>query len=252
MKTSKLVLFLLVMLAGSLIAGIFTVGYSEWKFNHIRGFIDQLRVSGLGYYKDAPSSNVVWQGHKDMLVARIFGGTYMWVTHQQRMVVLHKILGGVTTFPFKVLERAFVEEWDGFQIYGEQDSTDDIENWETYAELCGYAALSYFNAGDQINAELYYNKFAEMWNGTGFLDRQARDEVRFLTYKNAMFLFLTQQLQQSCAFLNEVEETLWNGWNHESGGFHPYYSDEQVYGEESLEPTCWVLIAYRRTDHYLN
>ena len=79
-------------------------------------------------------------------------------------------------------------------MYSEYDSQEVIPDWEDYADLCGYVALSQFSGGKMDVARIYYQKFSAMWNGTGFVDSATLYENRFLTYKNAMFLFLTKKL----------------------------------------------------------
>jgi hypothetical protein len=247
------------MVAGSLITGILSLGYTEMRLHRAEDFVWSLQ-QGDGF-KDTPSSQRVWWFHKAWLADLALDMYDAYVleppSNQRRIATLfsfarYGMWGGYVGYPIYALQQELLFEKDGYQVYKEYDSTEVIPDWEDYADLCGYVALSQFSGGKTAEAEEYYQKLSAMWNGSGFVDSATLQENRFLTYKNAMFLFLTKKLKQSCPFIGEVEEAIWKAWDSESGGFHPYYTNTRVYGEVHLESTCWVLIAYNRGKRLLD
>ena len=238
------------MVAGSLIAGILYVGYAEMKWHKAEDFLLSLRKSEG--YQLTPNSQDVYFGYPSFLVETALNLelAHGYISGHSRTFLLWGIEIG--SFPIPILQQQILYETNGYAVYRQYDGTEVLDEWEEYADYCGYASLHYLIKGKRVEAEAYYQQFSAMWNGTGFVDSATLQENRFLTYKNAMFLFLTKKLQQTCPFIGEVEEGIWKTWDEETGGFHPYYTSTSISGEVHLEPTCWVLIAYNKGRHLLD
>ena len=252
MKYTRLIPLLLIMVAGSLIAGIFYIGFNERRFLQAEDFLLRQRHGPLDGFKESIGSTKVYAGHRLLLVdaAVDLQLSFPFISGQSRIFLLWGERD--SSVPVPVLKEELIGEFGSFRSYLDSDSADIRDDWVEYADYCGYASLSYWNEGKGDEARVYYQKFHDMWNGTGFVDKDAVTEERFMVYKNAMFLFLTKKLHQSCSFIHEVEAAIWATWDPERGGFYPYYTSNRVFGDVHLESTSWVLIAYNRGKHLLD
>ncbi len=170
-------------------------------------------------------------------------GQYLYRQNRVEAIVYGKTL----SLPLKDIERVKIKSVGGYDVYTEVAKETVLPDWEEYADLLGYASASYLNAGNISQAKYYYTKFASLWNGTGFVDKPYLSDAPhiFQLFKCAFFVYLTNQLNATTTFIDDVKTRIWNAYDDTYGGFHTgYFANGTVTGDMNTETTAWVLIAF--------
>lgn len=154
--------------------------------------------------------------------------------------------------PFRYCNNYTIEEGAGYIIKLDMYNGSTFTNWDNYANLLCYAALSkYWECWSDSEALTYFNKVAAMWDGTGIIDEvnnEPEDEEygKYNTYKIALLLYAERILGQSLDFHDTAESIMWQMQNSTTYGINTHYDSEfQIYGDVNTETTSLVIGAYK-------
>jgi len=121
-----------------------------------------------------------------------------------------------------------------------------MENWQEYADLLLYAALSKHWEGKDKEATALFSKAKEMWDGIGINDTATRTEGKYATYKLALLLYASKVLGEKLGFEEELIATIWRMQDQTTGGIiTDYYPNGKPveYADANTETTSITIIA---------
>ena len=90
-----------------------------------------------------------------------------------------------------------------------------MEDWQEYADLLLYSALSKHWEGKDDNATALFNKAKNMWDGVGINDKAAKDEGYYAIYKLGLLLYASKDFLQICREIAQCTALYfawWLGW----------------------------------------
>ncbi len=98
-----------------------------------------------------------------------------------------------------------------------------MPDWDQYADLLLYAALSCHLQGNDSAALGYYNNATKMWNETSKGVQDKTFSGTYDTYKLALLLYTSKVLGQSPAFLSELVDRIYAQQRESDGGIITNY-----------------------------
>ncbi|MFC1506171.1 hypothetical protein ACFLQ6_03775 [Thermoproteota archaeon] len=120
-----------------------------------------------------------------------------------------------------------------------------MDDWIDYADILLYAALSEYNRGDIDSALFYFTRAKEMWNGAGLYDKPTRQDGFYTTHKLALLLHVSNILNQTLPFREELESRIWM-FQRGDGGIRSHYLGNMTSDREAnSETAALVLLVYR-------
>jgi hypothetical protein len=124
------------------------------------------------------------------------------------------------------------------------NSTAVMEDWQEYADLLLYAALSKHWEGKDNEAIALFNKAKDMWDGVGINDKATKADGTYATYKLALLLYTSKALGQKLDFELQLIATIWNMQDKTTGGIITGYEpDGTPFGDTNTETTSITIIA---------
>ncbi|MGA2767222.1 MAG: hypothetical protein ABSF24_02760 [Candidatus Bathyarchaeia archaeon] len=119
-----------------------------------------------------------------------------------------------------------------------------MPDWNQYADLLLYAALSCPWQGNDSGALGYYNNATKMWNETSKGVQDKAFSGTYDTYKLALLLYTSKVLGQSPAFLSELVDRIYAQQRESDGGIVTnYLANGALEGDANTETTSIVIIA---------
>jgi hypothetical protein len=119
-----------------------------------------------------------------------------------------------------------------------------MPDWDQYADLLLYAALSCHWQGNDSGALAYYNNATKMWNETNKGIQDKAFNGTYDTYKLALLLYTSKVLGQSPAFLSELVDRIYAQQRESDGGIVTnYLANGTLQGDANTETTSIVIIA---------
>jgi len=111
-----------------------------------------------------------------------------------------------------------------------------------------YQSLAAFYAGDLNESLNRFQDAVKMWDGNGIADSSFRDPsdpqyLRYATYKLALLLYVSQKLNQTLPFSNQINQTIWNMQAYNGGIITNYLSTNIPLGVVNTETTALVVLA---------
>jgi len=119
-----------------------------------------------------------------------------------------------------------------------------MKDWQSYADLLLYAALSKHWKGKNDEALTLFTMAKNMWDGVGIKDAAMKE--KYATYKLALLLYTSRVLGQTLDFENELITTLFKMQDQETGGIITEYypNGEPAEGADvNTETTSITIIA---------
>jgi len=117
-------------------------------------------------------------------------------------------------------------------------------DWDQYADLLLYAALSCHWQGNDLGALGYYNNATKMWNET---DKGVQDKAfsgTYDTYKLALLLYTSKVLGENLPFESELVDRIYAQQRESDGGIVTnYLANGTLEGDANTETTSIVIIA---------
>ncbi len=156
------------------------------------------------------------------------------------------VIGDAVPTPFNVTVSYTLYSNDYMLKTDIANGTAVIEDWQEYADLLLYAALSRHWIGKEEEALELFNMAKNMWDGVGINDKAAKANGQYATYKLALLLYTSKVLGQKLPFEEELIATIFRMQDQETGGIiTDYYpSGEPVeYADANTETTSIAIIA---------
>jgi hypothetical protein len=128
------------------------------------------------------------------------------------------------------------------------DGNETIEDWQQYADLLCYAAISRYYEGNFTEPLAFFDIAKGMWDGKGIADKPFSDQNstsyhEYRTYKLGLLLYTSNVLGTPLEFKGELLNRLWLQ-QAENGGFITGYNVNGVpQGSTNTETTSIVLIS---------
>lgn len=117
-------------------------------------------------------------------------------------------------------------------------------DWDQYADLLLYAALSCHWQGNNSGAFGYFNNAAKMWNETSKGLQDKAFNGTYDTYKLALLLYTSKVIGENLTFESELINKIYEQQNQSNGGIVTgYYSNGTLVGDANTETTSIVIIA---------
>jgi hypothetical protein len=154
------------------------------------------------------------------------------------------VIGDTVPTPFNVTVQYTLYS-DNYALKTEiANGTAIMEDWQKYADLLLYAALSKHWEGKDDNATALFKKAKEMWDGVGINDKATKDEGYYATYKLGLLLYTSKVLGIKLDFETQLIATIWNMQDKTSGGIITSYKpDGTPFGDTNTETTSIIIIA---------
>jgi len=121
-----------------------------------------------------------------------------------------------------------------------------IKDWQEYADLLLFAALSKHWEGKDNEAIALFNMAKVMWDGTGINDYATKANGKYATYKLALLLYASKVLKQKLPFEEELIAIIFRMQDQETGGIiTDYYPNGEPveYADANTETTSITIIA---------
>lgn len=132
----------------------------------------------------------------------------------------------------------------GYAVYVDVANGSAQDDWEEYADLCLYKALSDKLNGDVDSATYYFNRVVDMWGGSGLYDKVAKENGMYETYKLALLYLTASKLGKKLDFESELINRIWKQQDALTGGIHTHYlTNGTVWGDTNIETTALVCLA---------
>lgn len=175
--------------------------------------------------------------------------TYNLPTDNQGLPISYKhetVIGDPLSTPFNTTVSHTLYSNDYALKMDIANGTAVMEDWQEYADLLLYAALSKHWEEKDDEALQLFNKAKSMWDGTGINDIATRADGTYATYKLALLLYTSKVLGEELDFEDELIATIWRMQDQTTGGIiTDYYpSGEPVeYADANTETTSITIIA---------
>jgi len=156
------------------------------------------------------------------------------------------VLGDTVPTPFNVTVSYTLYSDDYTLKTDIANGTAVMEDWQEYADLLLYAALSKHWEGKEEEALELFNKAKNMWDGVGLNDSYATEKGYYATYKLALLLYTSKVLGQKLPFEEELIATIFKMQDQETGGIiTDYYPNGQPveYADVNTETTSITILA---------
>ena len=156
------------------------------------------------------------------------------------------VIGDAVPIPFNVTVSYTLYSDDYMLKTDIANGTAVMKDWQEYADLLLYAALSRHWIGKEEEALELFNMAKNMWDGVGINDKAAKANGHYATYKLALLLYTSKVLGQKLPFEEELIASIFRMQDQETGGIiTDYYpSGEPVeYADASTETTSIAIIA---------
>ncbi len=119
-----------------------------------------------------------------------------------------------------------------------------MPDWDQYADLLLYAALSCHWQGNDSGALGYYNNATQMWNETSEGLQDKAFNGTYATYKLALLLYTSKVLGESLPFESELVDRIYAQQSESDGGIITnYLANGTLEGDANTETTSIVIIA---------
>jgi hypothetical protein len=119
-----------------------------------------------------------------------------------------------------------------------------MEDWQEYADLLLYSALSKHWEGKDDEAVALFNKAKDMWDGVGINDKAAKADGYYATYKLGLLLYTSKVLGIKLDFETQLIATIWKLQDKTTGGIITGYKpDGTPFGNTNTETTSITIIA---------
>ncbi len=117
-----------------------------------------------------------------------------------------------------------------------------MEDWQEYADLVLFAALSKHWEGKDEEAIALFNKAKYMWDGVGMYDKAING--KYATYKLGLLLYTSKVLGHKLDFETQLIATIWKMQDETTGGIITGYKpDGTPFGDTNTETTSIIIIA---------
>ena len=118
------------------------------------------------------------------------------------------------------------ESYYGSKLKTEKANNSIIEDFQNYADLLCYASLVEWRKENYSEADYYYEKVKEMWDGNGFRDAPFNKTGYYATYKLGLFYFLNKMTRKgSFVFEKQLIERVWQCQDCNEGFKTDYYGN---------------------------
>lgn len=154
------------------------------------------------------------------------------------------LIGETIPLPFNTTNNYTLVN-DTYQIKTEvSNGTDVMNDWEEYADLLLYGALSYHNSGNESKAIELYSKAKAMWDGTGINDKVTQNNGTYAMYKLSLLVYVSRILNQPLEFKNEINARILLQQRDDGGIITDYNSSGETLGDANTETTAITIIAF--------
>jgi hypothetical protein len=148
------------------------------------------------------------------------------------------LFGEIIPLPFQTSTKYLLEG----TIVTEVRDGEMMSDWEQYADLLCYAALSKHNEGKEEEALRYFEIAKGMWDGKGLAD--AAFSTHYETYKLGLLLYTSKVLECPLEFEEELLNRLWLQQAENGGFITEYLPNGAPVGSTNGETTAIVLISF--------
>ena len=119
-----------------------------------------------------------------------------------------------------------------------------MNDWQEYADLLLYAALSSHWQGNETQARYYFESATKMWDGIGLNDTVTQTEGMYSTYKLALLLYTSKILNETLPFEFNLLKRLLNQQRESDGGIVTHYlADGTPIGDANIETSAITAIS---------
>jgi len=229
-------------------------------------FLEKMYNSTVGLCAEAPTaSNTYWLVSDNLWAYKALqkydpqtsnsiksklmelASTYNLPTDSQGLPISFKheaVVGDIVQTPFNVTVSYTLYSDDYTLKTDIANGTSVMEDWQEYADLLLYAALSKHWEGKDNEAINLFNMAKNMWDGVGINDKAAKTDGYYATYKLALLLYVSKVLEQKLDFETQLIITIWRMQNQTTGGIITgYKQDGTPIGDANTETTSIVIIA---------
>jgi hypothetical protein len=173
--------------------------------------------------------------------------TYKLPTDAKGLPISYKheaVIGDTVPTPFNVTVQYTLYS-DNYALKTEiANGTAVMEDWQEYADLLLYAALSKHWEGKDDNATALFKKAKDMWDGVGINDKAAKADGHYATYKLGLLLYTSKVLGIKLDFETQLIATIWKLQDETTGGvITGYKPDGTPFGDTNTETTSITIIA---------
>lgn len=159
----------------------------------------------------------------------------------------HEVIGGTwqdITLPFTLNRQIQLKSSEGFTIYADlQNSKKDWPDSEQFADILCYTSLTYHYRGNSSEADHYYEKAVDLWDGLGIADTVFHDHGVYETYKLALLLHNAKVLGRILPFERDLSDRICSLQNSYTGGIYVnYYPDGRPIEDTNTETITRVII----------
>lgn len=194
-------------------------------------WIDQEQWTPTWLYRDSPIAKpkTIWIKNDNQLVAKVCGfpsvewilkhiySEYLRIGAPMEVLIYEEPL----IPPYNATVSIVLNEQLNYTIMTEIVTDRVMEDWDEYADLLAYGALSYHYLGDWEKAQQYFLKMYKMWDGVGLVDKAFTGEYQ--TYKTALFVITCRELGLGELWVYYDARKILQKCYRDGGGFYTGY-----------------------------
>ncbi|MBS7635527.1 hypothetical protein KEJ34_08650 [Candidatus Bathyarchaeota archaeon] len=158
---------------------------------------------------------------------------------------LYEVLGGETFDSVRHGNTVYVGNFSSKYVFSMIHNRSVFSDFDQYADLCLYYALNEFFRSHLSEAERYFWKAYNMFDGKGLRDKAFNETGYYANYKLALLLYASKVMGIKMQNRKEIENLLWSKQK-ENGGITSL-SDQHgnPIGSANCETTSLTLLVYQ-------
>ncbi len=214
-------------------------------------FLVNLFDPDLDLLPEYHGANVYWLFHDNYLAAKVLSVSNPKVA-EKIMAAIHRegveksgriqaVLGeSAEPLPFHQHELKDVRRVQNKIIRTEVVTPQLLDGWENYADLLFLACLT---EKDPSTARHHYEAAMRMWDGKGFMDKAAKYDKRYSTFKLSLALLAADHVSPADKPPRELVDRLLAMQDESGGWITDYDATGKKIGLANVETTCLCILS---------
>ena len=116
--------------------------------------------------------------------------------------------------------------------------------WDQYGDTLIYQSLNSYLIGNRTEADYYFFKAYNMWDGKGIYDLATQNESTYANFKLALILYASKVLNLTIGNYTQIEEKMWSMQQPNGGITSLADLNGNPIGSANAETTAMALLPY--------
>ncbi|MEM2939876.1 MAG: hypothetical protein QXU95_06390 [Candidatus Bathyarchaeia archaeon] len=158
---------------------------------------------------------------------------------------LYEVLGGETFDAVRHGNTVYVGNFSSKYVFSMIHNGSVFRDFDQYADLCLYYALNEFFKSHLSEAERYFWRAYNMFDGKGLRDKAFNETGYYANYKLALLLYASKMMGIKLQNYREIKNLLWSKQKEDGGITSLSDQHGNPIGSANCETTSLTLLAYQ-------